>query len=168
MDAPARGDVFDDFADGLRDLFTALDDILENTGTDDMAKRSLRALNERLADVGDPECGFVRGRDVVVDDGGEVDADVVLCHANLLWHLDDLDLDIDLDEFFGQRVDFDETGVDSAVETTEFGDQANIALADRLVRVGADDAAGDGAAETEAGTEIVDCEFISMVMCRKG
>ncbi len=69
---------------------------------------------------------------------------------------DDLDLDVDLDEFFGKGVDFHEAGVDGAVEAAEFGDEADVALADGLVGVGADDAAGDGAAESDAGAEGVD------------
>lgn len=42
--------------------------------------------------------------------------------------LDDLDLDVDLDEVFGEGVDFDEAGVDGFVEAPEFGDQPDVAL----------------------------------------
>lgn len=68
----------------------------------------------------------------------------------------DLDLDIDLDELFGQRVDLDETGVDGAIEATEFGDETDIPLTDWLVRVGAHDAARDSTTETDACPERVD------------
>lgn len=105
----------------MGDLLAALDDILQYTRADDVAEGGLGALDEGLADVADAEGGFVRGGDVVVDDGCEVQGDVVLGHADLLWHLDDLDLDVYLDEFLGQRVDLDETGVDGAVEAAEFG-----------------------------------------------
>jgi hypothetical protein len=54
--------------------------------------------------------------------------------------LDDLDLDVDLDEGFGERVDLDESGVDGAGEAAEFGDEADVALRDGLVGVGTDDA----------------------------
>ena len=121
-----------------------------------MSKCSLRALNKRLADIRDPERGFVWGGDVVVDNGGEADANIILRHADLLWYFDDLDLNIDLDELLGQRIDLDKTRVDSAVETAEFRDEADISLADGFVGVGADNAARDGTAETDAGPEVVD------------
>jgi hypothetical protein len=44
----------------------------------------------------------------------------------------------------------DKTRVDGAGEATELGDESNIALRDGLVGVGADDAAGNGAEETDA------------------
>jgi hypothetical protein len=98
----------------------------------------------------------VRRGDVVVDDGGQVQGDVVLCHADLTRHFDDLDLNIDLDEALGKRVDLDETGVDSTREAAELGDQTNVALRDRLVGVGADDAARNGTAEADRVTKRVD------------
>jgi len=67
-----------------------------------------------------------------------------------------LDLDIDLDQLLGERVDLDKTGVDSTVETTELCDETDIPLGDGLVGVGADDATGDGAAESDACTERID------------
>ena len=48
-----------------------------------------------------------------------------------------LDLDIDLDQLLGQRVDLHETRVHCAIEAAEFGDQPDITLADWLVGVGA-------------------------------
>lgn len=39
----------------------------------------------------------MRRHNVVVDDGGEVDRDVVFGHAHLFGDFDDLDLDVDLD-----------------------------------------------------------------------
>jgi len=167
----------------LGDFFAALDYVLEDAGADDVAEGGLRAFDEGLADVADAEGGFVGGGDVVVDYGGELEVDVVFGHADLPWHLcgvvlvgflrdgvevakgeptNDLDLDVDLDELFGERVDFDETGVDCAVEATELGDEADVSLADWLVWVGADDAARDGTAESDACTEGIDWTFISM------
>lgn len=87
-----------------------------------MAQSGLRALHKRLTHVGDTERGLVGRGDVVVDDGGEVEVDVILGHANLSRDLDDLDLDVDGAEIFTERVDVDETWVDGAFETTEFGD----------------------------------------------
>ena len=153
LHAPAHGDVLDDLADRLRDLFPSFDDILQHPGADDVSQRRLGPLDERLADVGDAEGGLVRAGDVVVDDAGEVQGDVVLGHADLLGHLDDLDLDVDLDELLGERVDLDEARVNGAVEAAEFGDEADVALRDGFVGVRAYDAAGDGAEEADARTE---------------
>lgn len=61
----------------------------------------------------------------------------------------DLNLDVDLNELLGQGIDLDETWVDGAVEATEFGDQTDVSLADRLVGVGADNAAWDCTTETD-------------------
>ena len=61
-----------------------------------------------------------------------------------------------MNELLGQRIDLDETGIDGAVETAEFRDEADVSLADGFVGVGADNAAGDGTAETDAGPEVVD------------
>ena len=149
LDAPARGDVFDDFTYRLCDFFAALDDVLEDAGADDVAKGGLRALDEGLADVADTEGGFMGRGDVIVDDGGEVQGDVVFSHADLLGDLDDLDLDVDLDELLGQGVDLDKTGVDSAVEAAELGNETNIALRDGLVWIWANDAAGNSSTETD-------------------
>jgi hypothetical protein len=70
--------------------------------------------------------------------------------------LDNLDLDVDLNQALRQRVDLDETRVDSAREAAEFGDQTDITLRDGLVRVGADEAARNSSAETNTLTKVVD------------
>ena len=53
-----------------------------------MPERGLRALDESGAHVRDAEEGLVRRGDVVVDDGAQLQGDVVLGHAHLegnLW-----------------------------------------------------------------------------------
>ena len=77
-------------------------------------------------------------------------------HANLLRHFHDLNLDIDLHERFGQRVDLDETGVDSTSEATELGDQTDVALLDGLVWVRAADAARNRTESTDGRAQGVD------------
>ena len=77
-------------------------------------------------------------------------------HANLLRHLHNLNLDIDLHERFGERVDLDETRVDGASETTELGDETNVALLDGLVRVRAADAARNRTEGTDGRTQSID------------
>jgi hypothetical protein len=62
----------------------------------------------------------------------------------------DLNLDIDLDKTFTERVDLDETGINSAIESTEFGDETDVTLRDRFVGVGTDDAAGNGTHSSNA------------------
>lgn len=156
LDTPAGGNVLNDLANGLGNLLAALNDVLQDTGTDDVAKRGLGALNQGLADIGDAEGGLVGADNVVVDDRGQVDSDVVLGHADLLGDLDNLDLDVDLDKTLAEGVDLDQTGVDSLVETAELGDEADVTLTDTLVRVGAADAAGNGTERTDARAEGVD------------
>jgi hypothetical protein len=112
----------------LSDLLTAFDDVLEHASTDNVTKSGLCTLNKGLTDVGDTESSLVWRCDVVVDNGGQVEGDVVLGHANLLRYLNDLDLDIDLDKTFTERVDLDETGINSAIESTEFGDETDVTL----------------------------------------
>lgn len=72
LDAPSGRDFFDDFANRLRYFFAALDDVLKNAGADDVPERGLRALDERLADVGNAKSSFVGRDDVVVDYGSEM------------------------------------------------------------------------------------------------
>ena len=56
-----------------------------------------------------------------------------------------LNLDIDLEETFTERVDLDETGIDRAVESPELGDQTDVTLRDGFVGVRTADAEGKGA-----------------------
>lgn len=121
-----------------------------------MAQSGLSTLDESLANVGDAEGSLVGRDDVVVDDGGQVQSDVVLGHAGLLGDLGDLDLDVDLNEPLAERVDLDQARVDGLVEFAELRDETDIALADALVRVGAADAAGDSSQGTDDGAGSVD------------
>jgi len=77
-------------------------------------------------------------------------------HANLLRHLHNLNLDIDLHKRLRERVDLDETRVDSTSEATELGDQTDITLLDGLVRVWAADAARNRAESANGRAEGVD------------
>jgi hypothetical protein len=60
-------------------------------------------------------------------------------------HTNDLNLDIDLNKTFTERVDLDETGINSAIESTEFGDETDVTLRDRFVGVRTANAAGESA-----------------------
>lgn len=100
LHTPAVCDILDNLGDALRDFFTALNDILQDTGTNDMAKSGLSAFNKCLADVDDTEGSLVGGDDMVVDDGGKMDGDIVLGHTDLLGNFAYLDFDIDRDEAF--------------------------------------------------------------------
>ena len=93
---------------------------------------------------------------MVVDDGGKVECDVILGHADLARYFDNLDLDVDLDQALRERVDSDQTGVDSASESTESRDETDVSLADWFVWVGTDHAAWNGTEETDAGSQRVD------------
>ena len=126
-----------------------------------MTECGLRTLDKGLADVGDTESSLVWRCNMVVNDGGQVESDVVLGHADLLGHLcryklaivevcafvdvhtNNLNLDIDLNETFTERVNLDETGINSAIESTELGNQTDVTLRDRFVGVGTANAAGE-------------------------
>lgn len=116
LDTPARGNLFDDLGSRLRNLLTALNHILQNTRSDHMAQGGLGTLDEGLLDVCDTEGGLVGRSDLVVDDGREVEGHVVLGHADLTRHFDDLDLDVDGGQVLAERVHLDQTGVDRALE----------------------------------------------------
>jgi len=156
LNTPAGCDIFDNLSDRLRNLLTALNNILEDTGTNNVTECGLCTLNKSLADIGDSEGCLVWGCNVVVDDRGQVEGDVVLSHTDLLGHLNNLNLNIDLDKALAERVDLDQTRINSAVEATELGDQTDITLRDRLVWVGADDAARNGTHGSDTRTQSVD------------
>ena len=80
----------------------------------------------------------------------------------------DLDLDIDLDQAFGQRVDLDKTRVHSPCESSELGDEADVTLLDGLVGVRADDAARDGAEGSHDGSERVHHSSVPAVVVLVG
>jgi hypothetical protein len=63
-------------------------------------------------------------------------------------HTNNLDLDVDLNKAFAERVDFHKTGVDSSIESSKLRNQTNITLRHWLVWIGADDAAGNGTKST--------------------
>ena len=153
---PSSRDIFDDLADGLRNLLTALNDILQQARADDMTEGSLRALYKRGANVADAKGGFVWTCDIVVNDGGEIDGDVILCHTDLLGNFHNLDLYVDFGETFAEWVDAREAWVDGASKAAEFGDQAHVALFDGLVGVGTNNAAGNCAAKANDRAEGVD------------
>ena len=98
LNTPTKRRLLDNLTDRLSNLLTTLNHILQHTRTNNMAKSRLRTLHKRLADVGDGESGLVGRGDAVVDDGCQLEGDVVLGHADLLGNFDDLDLDVDLDE----------------------------------------------------------------------
>lgn len=57
---------------------------MQHARADDVAESGLRALDEGLADVGDAEGGFVGGGNVIVDDGCELEVDVVCSRVVLV------------------------------------------------------------------------------------
>jgi hypothetical protein len=112
-------------------------------------------LHKSLLDVVDTESGLVRRDNVVVDDRGQAKGNIVLGHANLLWDFGGLNLDINLEKSLAERIDLDQTGVNSLVELSELGNETNVALVDFLVRVGTNDAAGNSAHSSDDTSEDV-------------
>jgi hypothetical protein len=123
-----------------------------------VAKCGLSTLHEGLANVVDAESSLVGSHDVVVDDRGETQGDVVLGHANLLGDLCGLNLDVDLDDPLAERVNVDQAGVDGLVELSKLGDETDVALVDFLEGVGADDTARDGAHGSDDNTKSILCK----------
>lgn len=56
----------------------------------------------------------------------------------------DLYLDIDLNQFLGQRIDFNKARIHGPIETAELGHETNVPLVDGFVWIRADTAARDG------------------------
>lgn len=104
---------------------------------------------------------------MVVDNRRETDGHIVLGHTCLLRYLGSLDLHIDGDDLLAEGVDLDETRVDGLVEAAELGDKTNVALLDVLVRVWAEDAAGNGANGTNASAKSVGLNDVSVLLPRK-
>jgi hypothetical protein len=121
-----------------------------------MTEGCLGAFHECLADIRDVKSGLVRRGDVVVDDRRQVYGDIVLRHANLSRHLDNLNPDIYSRQMFAEGVDFHETGVHCAFETTKLRHQANLALVNWLEGIRAAEATGDSTAKPNNLTQSVD------------
>lgn len=86
---------------------------------------------------------------MIVYDRGQVQSHVVLGHADLLGNFHNLNFDVDLGELFRQRIDLDQTGIHGAIESAKFGDQSDVTLRNRFVRIRADNAAGNGSEESD-------------------
>lgn len=158
LNTPSSGDILNDLSNRLGNLLSTLDNILKNTSTNDMTKCGLGTLHQGLANVVDAEGSLVGSHDVVVDDRGEAEGDVVLGHANLLGDLCGLNLDIDLDDLLAEGVNVDQAGVDGLVELSKLGDETDVALVDFLVGVGAEDAARDGAQRSDGNAKSIPCK----------
>lgn len=155
LNTPASSNIFDNLSNGLCNLLTTLNDILENARTKNMAQSGLRTLNKRLANIGDTKSGNMRSDNVVVDDRGQAQSNIVLRHTDLLRDFCNLNLHVDGDEILAERVDADKTWVNGLVELAKLGDKTDVALLDTLERVGADDATRDGATGSYAGPESI-------------
>jgi hypothetical protein len=97
----------------------------------------------------------VGGDDFVVDNRSQVEGHVILGHADLTGHFDNLDLHVDGGQVLAEGVDLDQTGVDGAFESTKLRYETDLTLVDRLEWVGAADTAGNGTAETDTFSQAV-------------
>jgi hypothetical protein len=84
-----------------------------------------------------------------IQDGINLDIDIVLGHDDLLRDIGNLDLDVDLCQLLRDGVNLCQTRVNNLVEFAETGDETHGALGDGLVRVRAADAAGNGSEGTK-------------------
>ena len=89
-------DLGDDFLDTLSDFLASFNHILENTCTEDVTECGLGTLHQGGTDAADTEGGLVGIDDVVVDDGCDVNVDIVFGHTYLGCNFNDGDFDIDL------------------------------------------------------------------------
>ena len=177
LDTPAGCHLLDDLRCRLRDLLAALDHVLQDAGTDDVAQSGLGTLDERLSDVGDTEGGLVWGDDLVVDDGGQVEGDVVLGHADLrgtstIWILTSTVIRCSLSGLTLTRPGSTERSKLrrqyqyyspsmrqlelSVTNRPNLRDETDLALVDGLEWVGAADTAGNSSAETNTFSQAVD------------
>ncbi len=88
------GYITDDFGNFERDCFAFCDYALDCSCTDDMAESGLCALNESLANVCYPKSSLMWRHNMVVYDRRQVNRHIILRHAGLLGHLNDLNLDV--------------------------------------------------------------------------
>lgn len=85
-----------------------------------------------------------------------MESNIVLGHADLLRDLHNLDLDINLDQLLAERIDLDKSRINSAIETSELGNESNVALIHWLIGIWTNDTAWNGSHATNAATERVD------------
>lgn len=76
---------------------------------------------------------------------------------------DDLNLDIDLNEAFGERVDLDKARINSTIESTELRNQTDVTLRNGFVWVRADNTARNGAHSSNTRAQGID--FSQNVSC---
>jgi len=67
-----------------------------------MSKGCLGTFNQCLSNRVDTKSCSIWVDNVIVDDRGDVDVDVVLRHTHLRWHLNDLDFDVYVLKSFAQ------------------------------------------------------------------
>jgi hypothetical protein len=140
FNTPSHCDIRDDFLDTLRDFLSSFNDVLQDSGTKDMTQRGLCTLHKRRSDVSDSKSGLVRIDNVEINDRGNVDVYIILCHAHLRRNLDDCDFDVDLLNFLAQstlggsemgiRIDSCQTWIDGAMVFAELQDETSLSFID--------------------------------------
>lgn len=168
-DTPPLGARLDDLRNLGSDRLTVDEERLKVATSADVSQGRLGSLNQGAANVLDREGGAVRVDDVVDNDRFDFDRQVVLGEDVLPGNVDDLDLDRDLTDLLAERVDLDQSGIDTARELSERRNESYATLLDLLVRVGAAEAARNGTEKSSEATEAVDHGSIApMVDIRAG
>jgi hypothetical protein len=67
-----------------------------------------------------------------------------------------------LDKLFAQRINLDQTWINSAIEATKLCNQTDITLRNRSVWVGANDAARNSSESTNTCTKSIHCELLEL------
>lgn len=99
LNTPSHRNIRNDFLDTLCDFLTTFNDILQDTGTENMTQSGLSSFHKGGSDIAYTKGWFIGVDNVVVDDWGDVYVDIVLGHTDLGGDLDDLNLDVDLLQF---------------------------------------------------------------------
>jgi hypothetical protein len=114
-----------------------------------MSEGRLSPFNESLAEICDTESRPVGVRDLEVDNGVNLDVDVVPGNNRLAANRRYLNFDIHSLQAFRAYVDLNETRVHGLVELSETSNKTHRALLDIAERIGAR-AAWDGTAQSNA------------------
>lgn len=72
-------------------------------------------------------------------------------------HTNNLNLHIDLNKTFAERINLDQTRINCTIEATKFGNKTNVTLRYGLIWIWADDTTRDSTASTNTWTESINC-----------
>ena len=108
FDAPGHSDFFNNLLNALSDFLTPFNDVLKDTGTEDVTESSLSTFHESSTHWSDPKCCLVGIDNVEVDDRGDMNIDIVFGHTHLSRDFEDCDFNVDLLQFLAHSARLEE------------------------------------------------------------